>query len=286
MKSPIIQWAGGKKKLLDTILKNAPQSYRNYYEPFIGGGIVCLNINFEHSCKISDSNTTLTILYNIVKEEPEKLLTNLKEFKECLKEEYSKEEFKEMYIKYRAEFNELKLKKHKSEGEVMLMCVIFLFINKNCYCAVYRENSKGVFNVPSGTYTYNFFSEGTIREASKVAQNIEIQNGDFEECCCDTSENDFVFLDPPYAPRTKGALTKYTKNDFTWDDQKRVKSLCDRINDKAGYFMLCNSDTEEIRELYKDYHINYFTTNACLNSDKTKRKGTYKEVIVTNYEPF
>ena len=42
---PFVKWAGGKRQIIDKLLKYAPDEFNTYYEPFVGGGAVYLNID-------------------------------------------------------------------------------------------------------------------------------------------------------------------------------------------------------------------------------------------------
>ena len=44
MADPIIKWVGGKRQLLKEITNKIPENYNSYYEPFVGGGAVLLDI--------------------------------------------------------------------------------------------------------------------------------------------------------------------------------------------------------------------------------------------------
>nr|MDJ0775032.1 DNA adenine methylase [Mastigocoleus sp. MO_167.B18] len=37
---PFLKWAGGKSRLIGQYIKHFPSNYRNYHEPFLGGGAV------------------------------------------------------------------------------------------------------------------------------------------------------------------------------------------------------------------------------------------------------
>lgn len=42
--APFIKWAGGKRQLLAQIRAKMPESFNNYYEPFVGGGAVVFDL--------------------------------------------------------------------------------------------------------------------------------------------------------------------------------------------------------------------------------------------------
>ncbi len=37
---PFLQWVGGKRKIVDQLVKFIPERLNNYYEPFLGGGAI------------------------------------------------------------------------------------------------------------------------------------------------------------------------------------------------------------------------------------------------------
>lgn len=67
---PIIKWAGGKEKELKFILPNAPDSFRNYYEPFVGGGAVYASLEADHFF-INDKSDELIRLYSSIQTQSE-----------------------------------------------------------------------------------------------------------------------------------------------------------------------------------------------------------------------
>jgi DNA adenine methylase len=282
---PIVQWAGGKKKLLDYIKKNLPSDFGDYHEPFLGSGIVCLNQDTNRPKYVNDMNECLVRTYEAIQSDVHGFTQCLKTLQDSLLEDYTRDDFKVKYRALREEFNLLKNKNQKTQEDLYRMCALFLFLNKNCFCAVYRENSRGEFNVPAGKYNRNFFNTDHIQDLSAFLQNVSISNVDFETFCIGdkVKPNDFVFLDPPYDPLSKGALTKYTKNDFTEEDQRRVLKVCNQIDQKGAFFMVCNSNTPLIRELFREYNVEEFVTNVCLNSKADNRKGAYREVVIKNY---
>lgn len=44
---PFVKWVGGKRSLLPELLKRLPAKFRNYYEPFVGGGALFFALKSE-----------------------------------------------------------------------------------------------------------------------------------------------------------------------------------------------------------------------------------------------
>jgi DNA adenine methylase len=41
---PLLKWLGGKTQIIDKIISKFPKKINNYYEPFIGGGSILINL--------------------------------------------------------------------------------------------------------------------------------------------------------------------------------------------------------------------------------------------------
>ena len=75
--TPFIKWAGGKRQLLGRINELLPNSFNNYYEPFIGGGAVLFNIRPTNSF-INDINKALINTYIQIRDNHIELINLLK----------------------------------------------------------------------------------------------------------------------------------------------------------------------------------------------------------------
>lgn len=42
---PFVKWAGEKRQIIDKLKKYIPEEYNTYYEPFIGGGALLLELS-------------------------------------------------------------------------------------------------------------------------------------------------------------------------------------------------------------------------------------------------
>ena len=271
--SPVVKWVGGKRQLLPEIRKYIPEKFTIYYEPFVGGGAVLFDIQPKRAV-INDVNFELMNLYEVIRDNVDLLIEDLKKHKNA----------KEYFY----EIRELDRDKEKySQLTKVERASRLLYLNKTCYNGLYRVNQAGQFNTPFGNYKNpNIINEKVIRAVSDYFNwaDITFKCCDFEESVKGIGKGAFVYFDPPYDPVSESAnFTEYSKDGFTKEDQIRLKKLCDRLNDKGIKFLLSNSATEFIIDLYKDYKIEIIQARRSINSDGRKR-GEVDEVLVRNYE--
>ena len=79
------------------------------------------------------------------------------------------------------------------------------------------------------------------------------------------------------------SFTGYDVNGFDHEEQIRLKKLCDKLDKQGVKFLLSNSATDFILDLYKDYNITIVKARRPINSKGNKR-GEVDEVLVKNYE--
>lgn len=267
-----VKWAGGKRQLLDQFKPFFPQKIKRYIEPFVGGGAVLFYVLKTHKPKeviISDINPELINAYKVIKNDVENLIKELKKLK--------KVHNKENYYKIRAEDPKLLSPLTRASR--------FIYLNKTCFNGLYRVNSKGEFNVPIGSYKNpKICPEKELREINKLLQNVKIKLASFEKCVKWAKKGDFVYFDPPYYPLKKGkSFTSYTKGDFLEKEQKQLRKTFEKLDKKGCKVMLSNSDTDFIKELYKEHNINFVKARRMINRDG-KGRGKINEVVVTNYK--
>lgn len=161
-----------------------------------------------------------------------------------------------------------------------------IYLNHTCFNGLYRVNSKGYFNVPFGSYKNpKILNEENLTKIHNylISNKIEITNLDFEKCLESVNSKDFVYLDPPYDPVSKTSdFTSYGKDKFDRKDQNRLKTTLDELTKKNVRWLLSNSSTDFIKELYKDYTIIEIEAKRSINSDATKR-NSIKEVLIKNF---
>lgn len=272
---PFVKWAGGKRQILDKLIKYVPEDFNTYYEPFVGGGALFFELSPKNAV-INDSNEELINVFRCIKDEEKltKMCNELNHHEANHSEEY--------YYKIRNidrdknKFNRLSDYKRAART---------IYLNKACFNGLYRVNSKGEFNVPFGkklkVNTYEGQNIGIIH-AYLNFNNVKILSIDFEEAVKDAKEGDFIYFDPPYDSDTY-TFNSYTEDGFSKDEQIRLSNVFKNLSDRGCYVMLSNHNTILINELYKDFYIHKITAKRNINSNGKKR-GKVEEVIITNYE--
>ncbi len=276
--APVVKWVGGKRQLLPEIRKYIPQKkYTLYYEPFLGGGAVLFDLQPLNAI-VNDLNEELINLYTVIKNDPDELIKDLKKHRNQSDYYYRIRELDRDRSKYR------KLTDVERASRIH-------YLNKTCFNGLFRVNRAGEFNTPFGRYKNpNITNEVTIRAVSKYFNkaNIEFRNVDFVEAVKDINQNSFVYFDPPYDPVSDSAnFTGYDKGGFDRKEQKRLKMLCDQLDERGISFLLSNSATAFIKDLYSDpnrnYKIEIIKAKRTINSNANGR-GEIDEVLVRNYE--
>ena len=270
---PVLKWAGGKTQLLDQITKNMPDTYNNYYEPFIGGAAVLFGIS-PLQAVVNDINEQLINLYTQLKFSAYSVIDKVNEMD-------SKPCTKEYYYDIRKAYNE-KIARRDFDPEC---AALMIWINKHCFNGLYRVNGKGMFNVSyNNKINGRSIDENNLLTISSYLQNadIKITCQDFEISCKNVAPGDFVYFDSPYVPESETAsFTNYTKDGFTLEDHKRLAVLFRQLDNIGAKVMLSNNDVPFVRKLYADYNITVLHVKRMINRNANKRTG--KEVIVTNY---
>ena len=272
--SPIVKWAGGKRQILSYLLDNMPKKYRHYYEPFVGGGALLMSLHPNHAT-INDSNKDLICIYKCLRS---KRLFKLF-YKTCKEHEANHNE--DYYYLIR----DMDKKKGYKKYPVYIKAARCVYLNKACFNGLYRVNSKGQFNVPSGKYEkVSCFDDNNIHELHKYFSKKKpvILCEDFEKAIRTAKKSDFVYFDPPYDSIKEQSFISYTADGFDKKEQIRLKEVCDRLTKLGVYVMVSNANTAFINDLYKDYKIKVIEAKRSINS-KADGRGKVEEVIITNY---
>lgn len=290
---PFIKWAGGKSQLLHEIRKYYPfdEKINRYCEPFVGAGAVLFDVLNSFDLKevfISDINKEAINSYKVIRDDVENLIELLEEFQNEYKD-LTHEERKAIYYKNREEFNRLKVLKN---SDSLKRAALFIFLNKTGFNGLYRENMRGLFNVPIGSYKNpKILDKENILNVNKKLQNVEIIYGDYKKSADFIDENTFVYFDPPYRPiNSTSNFTSYSKDSFNDENQIELAEFFKKMDKKSAHLLLSNSDPKNydlnddfFDDLYKGFNIKRVVAKRFINSDKNNRGFVY-ELLINNYK--
>jgi DNA adenine methylase len=268
MTRPFLKWVGGKRQLLDQILPELPTDFTDYYEPFLGGGAVFFALAGQRRVKatLSDSNLGLMRAYNVVRNEPQRLITALQAMPSPTEENY-----------YKVRASKPRMRHTKAAR--------FIWLNRTCFNGLYRENKKGAFNVPYGKYKNpNTCPEELILQASRALRYAYVcQQDALTAKWANVKAKSLVYFDPPYIPLSPTSnFTSYNAAGFGQAQQEKLASLFKLLTAKRVYAVASNSDTPLTRELYKGFRMIEVKATRRINSNANKR-GTVGELLIFNY---
>jgi len=270
--APVVKWVGGKRQLLPQILPLIPKRMTAYCEPFLGGGAVLFALQPKRVL-VNDLNQDLITVYRVIKEDADALIEHL-----------SRHENTPEYF-YRIRDLDRDKEAYAAMSDVEKASRL-LYLNKTCYNGLFRVNASGAFNSPYGHYRRpNIVNEQTIRGVSRYFNSCDITffSGDFASVLEQVPKGGFVYLDPPYDPVSDTAsFTGYNRGGFGREEQVRLKECCDALTARGVKFLLSNSATPFIRELYGSYRVSIVQARRAVNS-VASRRGAIEEVLVRNY---
>lgn len=269
LSKPVIKWSGSKRKVASEIYSHFPKEFKNYHEPFLGGGSM-LPYSKGRKGFASDIISELICLWNSIKNDPKQVHLKYKSYWEDLQSRGP-----EVYYEVRNHFN--KTRDHNA----------FLFLTRTCVNGLIRFNKNNEFN--------NSFHlsrpginparlEKILLSWSKAVSNIEFSCNDYRESFNRVKKGDLVFLDPPYG----GTVGRYQKIEF---DVEEFYIQIDRLNAKGAYWILTfdgtagdrNYDYKLPKEIYSE-HTYIKTGNSPFTKTMRKSIDQINESLYTNFE--
>jgi DNA adenine methylase len=298
---PILKWVGGKTQIMNEIISRFPQEMNNYREVFLGGGSVLLTllthvksgaIKIHGNIFAYDLNEPLIYLYKNIQTKHNELYHTLQviitDFNECTdgplnrtpKNIYEAKLKKENYYYWiRHKYNDLSATDKLS----VVGSAMFIFLNKTCFRGMFRLGPNG-FNVPYGNNKNpEIINREHLEEIHQLIQNVIFECADFNTSLTTVEQDDFVYLDPPYAPENTASFVNYTENGFNLDQHKKLFIFVDILTDSNKKCMMSNSYTDLVKT---HFHKEKYNTSSimCKRKINSKNPGAMAmEVIITNY---
>ena len=299
---PVLKWVGGKSQLLDKLMGNFPKNMHNYHEIFLGGGSVLLaflthlrinkKIEMTGNIYAYDLNEPLIGVYRNIQNSHEELYSEIGiligHFNDCGEGEVNRkpvslEEAKgckeNYYYWVRKEYNKL-----DAGGKTGIAgSAMFIFMNKTCFRGVFRVGPNG-FNVPFGhNKNPEIVNRDHLTEVHKLIQGVNFVCGDFTTSLGNVTDEDYVYLDPPYAPGAEKSFVGYTEGGFNLDNHMNLFGILHTLTEKKQRFMLSNADVAIVRDNFGDERYNTTIVSARRTINSKNPGSMANEVVITNY---
>ena len=271
---PFMRWAGGKQKLLGSLIDHLPPmaQIKSYVEPFLGAGSLFLACGFPNAI-LNDLNAHLINAYQIVRDHPiplhHLLLLHLANY-ELRGKKY--------YYEVREDYNE-----HLQNTDIS-QAARFIFLIHSNFKGIFRVNLKGRYNVPCGNNRPRILSLDELTKISKRLQGATFFNKSFEEIPFKIDKGTFVYLDPPYPPLSPTAnFTNYTMEGFSEEDHYKLATYARTLSEGGAKVMISISNAPFVKQLYGiGWHYHAAAFKRTLNAKKSPLE--VKEIILTNYK--
>ncbi len=266
---PFLKWAGGKSWFAKRHKEIFPQSYKTYYEPFIGSGSVFFSL-LPKKAYLSDTNQLLIDTYKAIRDYPQQVIKNLRKHERL----HSKEHY---YL--------VRSNKPRSPAK---KAARFIYLNRTCFNGLYRVNSEGQFNVPKGSNNKVVLPSDDFTAISTIlsqSSKIQIKAQDFQKTIKQASSEDFVYIDPPYTVKhNNNCFIQYNEDIFSWKDQERLVESAEEAHARGVKILISNADHQSIKKLYRNTIWNqHRTERTTLMASNPKNRGKTTELIISNY---
>jgi DNA adenine methylase len=306
---PFLKWVGGKTQIIQPVLEaltggGAAREFRDYREPFLGGGSVLLAVLslvragalvIRGTVHASDANALLVNVYRQIQAAPDEVMHHIDAVMAVHRElpdtpaggakanrkpasfDDARSCRESHYYWLRKRFNAMT--EHNAER-----AALFLILNKLCFRGMYREGPRG-FNVPYGHYKRvpEVATQEALREASKLIRGVEFSVCDFGEQVGRAGEGDLLYLDPPYVPISATSFVGYVSDGFGAEVHERLFEGAREAAARGSRMVMSNHSAPVVIKAFADdekYVVRGITARRAIHS---KNPGsTAKEVIVSS----
>jgi DNA adenine methylase len=232
---PFLRWAGSKRKQLPRLIQFWTDSHQRYVEPFAGSACLFFEIA-PNQAILGDKNSSLIEVYRVVRDQPVRLYNRLCRIKRDA----------ETYYRWR--------RQSQAELDPETRALRFLYLNRNCFNGIYRTNTSGDFNVPMGREPGAYFSKADLLLCSSLLKRAKLIAGDFERTLQHVRAGDFVYLDPPYAVKSRRVFREYGPTLFDTADVGRMTASLTRIVQAGADFLVSYADCKESRGIARQWN--------------------------------
>ncbi|MCF8373561.1 MAG: Dam family site-specific DNA-(adenine-N6)-methyltransferase [Bacteroidales bacterium] len=273
---PPLKSQGIKTKLVPWIKAILPETNGRWIEPFLGTGVVALNMGFKNAI-LNDTNPHIIQLYLDIKEDritPEIVKRYLEVEGENLRQadEDGYVHFRAIKDRFNKEFSSLD----------------FIFLSRAGFNGMMRFNKQGKWNIPFCKKPNRFAQSYITKIVNQVIQAKRQINKDwvflnkqFSEVIPLATKDDIVYCDPPYFGRYVDYYNGWTEMD--------EELLYQQLKETDAKFILSTwhhndyRENESIKKYWEEFNI--ITRDHFYHSGgKIENRNTIVEALVCNFD--
>ena len=271
-----LRYVGGKSKVVKKTLSPLfPKEFKNFYEPFIGGGSVALWIAQMYpdmDIHINDLNSKLFSFWLTLRDKPKQLITELHEIREN-HDPKNLEQGKKLL-----KDEQLVLYENPYDDNI---AVAYYVLNKISFSGLTEHGSISKLAYEK---TFNHHNIDRLVEISSHMKNFKIYNQHFKDFMNLSEDDSFTFLDPPYQIESSNLYGKNGEMHKGFNHEEFLEYVKKNLK---GKWMITYNDNEWLREAYKDYTIidSEYRYSMAFDTDEEGNKKTRmkNELIIMNY---
>ena len=270
LKTPL-RYPGGKSRAITKMAQFLPDmgKYKEYREPFLGGGSVALYMTktFPHlEIWVNDLYEPLVNFWQQLQDDGDEIAKDLR----ALKERHDSTD--------RARYLFLECKENLDKEATPRDRAVYFYVINKCSFSGLTESSS--FSAQASQSNFSIRGIDKLPGYQELIEDWTITNLTYERMLSDEKDS-FIYLDPPYEIGShlygkKGDLHKYfSHRDFA--------ERCDRFNHDA---MVSYNSSQLIKDRFKDWKaIEYEHTYTMRStSSYTRAQRGRKELVLLNYD--
>ena len=271
LKTPL-RYPGGKSRAcvkLDTYIPDL-RDYKEYREPFLGGGSVAIHITKKYphlDVWVNDLYEPLYNFWRVLQESGAELAEQIGELKSQHPEP---ESAKDLFLKSKEIVNDY------TESDTS-RAVAFYIVNKCSFSGLTESSS---FSKQASVSNFSVRGIEKLPGYSKLIKDWKITNLSYEQLLTDNKQC-FTYLDPPYDIRDnlygrKGSM----HNGFNHDD---FAADCDRF---IGPQLISYNSSQLVKERFQGWEVGEFDLTYTMRSvgDYMREQKERKELLLFNYD--
>lgn len=268
---PAMKCTGSKRSQAEDIIKYFPNEIKTYWEPFIGGASMTMELIFSgikvEKIICSDLNKDFIELWKKIKDNPEELVEEYSKMWFELNLDDDTERRKKYYNYIRERFNQ-----YRNSTD-------FLFLNRTCLNGLVRYNKKGEFNASFHFTRKGIKPENLSKDLLFWSERLKKNKVEFicqDYSCIDPKLGDFVYLDPPYAG-SKGIYQGNLDYEKFWDWVRKLP--CEYVLSFTG-----KTKEGELEDIVpKDIYAKHVLINSGVSSFRRIKIQVIEEMLESLY---